>query len=137
MCEKAHPEFGNRSALSDLNMFKNRILSTLKGVEHKYDQGILEQVSIWSVLASVLPLSTISFIGFCYLIGFDHWAEIVATLSLTGLIFVAAIWWWWSLATIVKITKIMNTAYEQFEEIRQDIRTVKQDISKVKRSSRK
>lgn len=137
MYEKAHPEFGNRSALSDLNMFKRKTLSTLKGVEQKYDQGILKQVSIWSVLASVLPLSTISFIGFCYLTGFDHWIEIVATLSLTGLIFVAAIWWWWGLTTIVKITKIMNTAYEQFEEIRQDIRSVKQDISKVKRSSRK
>lgn len=101
------------------------------------DYQILKHVSVWGALASILPLGTISFIGFCYLIGFSHWIGIIATLSLTGLMITAAIWWWWSLLTIVRITKAMNTVSKKFEEIRQDVQDVKRNIPKVTRSLRK
>ena len=116
---------------------KKKSNHTQKRVRKPNDQKITSELSIWIILASVLPVGTLSFIGFCYVIGLDTWVEILIVVSLTAFLSISSVWWWRNLSTMIHIANILKTANQQFEEILKSIDELKKDIEKVKRSSRK
>lgn len=116
-------------------MSNSKDSSARKGADQLRDRT-LNEVSIWIRLASILPLTVISFMGLCYLIGLDNLVEIVSVFALTGFLAVASVWWWWSVNTIIRITRIMNTAYTQFDDIQKNLQQLKKDIDRIKKLPR-
>lgn len=97
---------------------------------------ISQQAKYWDLFSRIVPIIFVVVASAYYFnnytsIDFLVWTAIIL-FGITSLL-----WWWWTLTTIIKLSSILNEAYDKFYSISKEIDTLKENISNVNTGSRK
>lgn len=91
-----------------------------------------KQVTIWSWLGRVAPLTALLIVGILLFFDVDTWIESVLTLIALLFSVTAFTWWWWVIYAVRDIFKMLNRANKRFEEVLKEIKTLRVETRKVK-----
>lgn len=45
---------------------------------------------------------------------------------------ISVVWWWWALYTIAGVTKVLGQTAEKFEQVSQEVKEIKKEVSSLK-----
>ena len=90
------------------------------------------EVTAWSIAGRTLPFVALA--GFIACVFFaEKWIPIYASLVIVIWVTVSVAWWWWALNKILRVTKMMLSTNHNFEEVKQEIRSIKDDMGNRER----
>lgn len=92
-----------------------------------------QQVTLWTWLGRVAPLTALLVIGLILFFDIDTWLEIVLTLIALLFSITAFTWWWWVIYAVRDIFKMLSRANKRFEEVLLEIKTLRIETRKVKK----
>lgn len=89
---------------------------------------INKQATAWKIFGKSIPIIVLSILFLLDLFGF---AQLSSQLLVIGGAFffgVACLWWWWAIDVMISVANLMTRATEKFEEVKDEIISVKKDI---------
>lgn len=97
---------------------------------------ITQQAKYWDLFSRIVPIIFVIVASVYY---FNNYTSIDILVWTAIILFgiTSLLWWWWTLMTIIKLSTILNEAYDKFYSISQEIDTLKENISNVNANSRK
>lgn len=111
-------------------MRKNSSKVSLDDKAKTTGQKIQFEISIWIILASVLPMTALGVIGFAYIIGVDSLLTLAVTVVLSLIFATSIIWWWWTAQTIIKVSRVMLETSDYLKSLKENIKDIRQQIDK-------
>ena len=91
---------------------------------------LIRQVSIWSWLGRVAPLSALTILCFVIFLDFSGWVDYVICAVAVAFAIVAFTWWWWVIYAVRELNKMLDRTTEKFEVVIKEIKDLKKDIRK-------
>lgn len=91
---------------------------------------LIRQVSIWSWLGRVAPLSALTILCFVIFLDFSGWVDYVICAVAVAFAIVAFTWWWWVIYAVRELNKMLDRTTEKFEVVIKEIKDLKKDIKK-------
>ena len=98
----------------------------------KFHTRALSQISIWAWAATVLPLVALGGLFFLEMIGIHSFYHISIVIGATAMFGISVVWWWWALYTIAGVTKVLGQTSEKFEQVSQEVKEIKKEVSSLK-----
>jgi hypothetical protein len=98
---------------------------------------IQKQSKWWKYAAGTLPFVALTIVVLLDLIG---WTEIhTKILFIILIIFFSSgvVWWWWAVDKIVHLTKLLIEAEHKFDDLKNEIKSIKRDIESLDSNSKK
>ena len=92
-----------------------------------------KQVTVWTWLGRVAPLTALLVIGLILFFDIDTWLETVLTLIALLFSITAFTWWWWVIYAVRDIFKMLNRANKRFEEVLMEIKAIQVETRRVKK----
>lgn len=90
----------------------------------------LREIKWWAWAATVLPIVALAGLFFLEAFGLDTYINTALTIGATAMFFVSVVWWWWAIWTIAKITGILSQTYNKFDDVKKDLKFIRNDIKK-------
>ena len=91
---------------------------------------LIRQVSIWSWLGRVAPLSALTVLCFVIFLDFGGWVDYVICAVAVAFAIVAFTWWWWVIYAVRELNQMLDKTTEKFEVVIKEIKNLKKDIKK-------
>lgn len=91
-----------------------------------------EEIAWWKIAGRTAPFVAMAGMGICYLIAESYILYYIGLVVLTW-IFVSVAWWWWAIEKILKVTRMMFDTSVKFEQVKKELRDIKQDVGNRKR----
>ena len=91
---------------------------------------LIRQVSIWSWLGRVAPLSALTILCFVIFLDFSGWVDYLICAVAVAFAIVAFTWWWWVIYAVRELNKMLDRTTEKFEVVIREIKDLKKDIKK-------
>ncbi len=91
---------------------------------------LIRQVSIWSWLGRVAPLSALTILCFVIFLDFSGWVDYVICAVAVAFAIVAFTWWWWVIYAVRELNKMLDKTTDKFEVVIKEIKELKKDIKK-------
>ena len=90
------------------------------------------EVTAWSIAGRTLPFVALA--GFIASVFFaEDWIPIYASVVIVVWVTVSVAWWWWALNKILRVTGMMLSTNHNCEEVKKEIRSIKDDMGNRKR----
>ena len=100
--------------------------------KNDYTQKTENEVTAWIIAGRTLPF--IALAGFIATVFFaQEWIPVYAVTVIVLWVAVSVAWWWWALHKILRVTKMMLSSQHNFEEVKEEIRSIKDDMGNRKR----
>lgn len=87
------------------------------------------EVSVWSWLAKILPLTILAIIAVFYTFGWDTQTTQLINLTIIVFFIFCCIWWFWALKKIAMFVMTMRSTKTRFKELVVEIRKLRKDIN--------
>jgi len=90
----------------------------------------IRQSNYWKYFAWSVPLIWLALEFLLYVLGHE---QLTNKLIIAGGIFffvVSVVWWWWAVDTIRLFAEAMSRTTDNFKEIKQELRNVRDDLNK-------
>ena len=90
------------------------------------------EVSAWSIAGKTAPFVALA--GFIACAFFAHeWIPFYAVSVIIIWVAVSVAWWWWALNKILRVTRMMLSTKHNFEEVKQELASIKNDMGNRQR----
>lgn len=91
-----------------------------------------KEVTAWSVVGKTAPFAALA--GFIACVFFaEAWIPFYAVAVIIIWVAVSVAWWWWALHKILRVTRMMLSTSHNFEEVKQELKSIKDDMGYRKR----
>ena len=91
-----------------------------------------QEVTAWSVAGKTAPFVALA--GFIACAFFAHeWIPFYAVAVIVIWVAVSVAWWWWALHKILRVTRMMISTQYNFEEVKAELRSIKDDMGNRQR----
>lgn len=91
-----------------------------------------KEVTAWSIAGRTMPF--IALAGFIACVFFaQEWIPVYAVTVIVIWVAVSVAWWWWALHKILRVTRMMLSSQHNFEEVKKEIRSIKDDMGNRQR----
>lgn len=91
-----------------------------------------QEVTVWSIAGKTAPFVALA--GFIACVFFaETWIPIYAVTVIIIWVAVSVAWWWWALGKILRVTRMMLSTHHNFEEVKQELASLKNDMGNRKR----
>lgn len=101
--------------------------------EHDLLKKTESEVTTWSIAGKTAPFVALA--GFIACAFFAHeWIPFYAVAVIVIWVAVSVAWWWWALHKILRVTRMMLSTKHNFDEVKQELASLKNDISDRKRT---
>ena len=91
-----------------------------------------QEVSVWGLAGKTAPFVALA--GFIACAFFAHeWIPFYAVSVIIIWVAVSVAWWWWALHKILRVTRMMLSTRHNFEEVKQELKSIKDDMGNRKR----
>lgn len=94
-----------------------------------YERAIF-QSKIWKYFAWSMPLIWLASEFLLYALGMDQLANKLIIIGGLFFFIISVIWWWWAVDTIRLFAEAMQRTSNNFQEIKRELRKVREDINK-------
>ena len=94
-----------------------------------YERAIF-QTKLWKYFAWSLPLIWLATEFLLYMLGLEQLANKLIIAGGLFFFIVSVIWWWWAVDTIRLFAEAMQRTTQNFSDIKQELRKVREDINK-------
>lgn len=91
-----------------------------------------KEVTWWKIAARTAPFIAMAGMAVCYLLAEDMLLFYIGAVILIW-IGVSVAWWWWAIEKILKVSRMMFDTSVKFEEVKKELRAIKQDVGNRKR----
>jgi ABC-type bacteriocin/lantibiotic exporter with double-glycine peptidase domain len=95
--------------------------------------NLKKQVTVWSWLGRVAPLTALFVICLMLFFDVDTWTETVLILIAILFSITAFTWWWWVIYAVRDIFTMLNQANKKFTQVLSEIKQIKIETNKLKR----
>jgi len=103
----------------------------------KNEKRVNHHVKIWYALGRIAPFCALFVLCVALFFDLKTWMEfLLCGIGLTFASF-AFIWWWWVLDTVKQLFDMLGKAHEKFDEVIDDLSTLKKDINDSPRKRKK
>lgn len=86
-----------------------------------------KEVSAWSLLGRTAPFVAMAgmlLIAFF----FEKWITVYAFSVIIIWVLVSVAWWWWALNKILRVIKMLLSTRVKFDEVKQELKSLKNDM---------
>jgi uncharacterized membrane protein YqjE len=95
-----------------------------------------KEATMWSYLAWTLPFVALAILTVEWFIGSTTWYH-YTIIAITAVFFtMSVIWWWWAVRKFVVVMESMKTTDDHFEEVKEDLKVIRKEISSLDDSTR-
>lgn len=94
-------------------------------------------LKFWYWAGRVLPLTAVAVLLFALVFGFDTYQKIIVCGIAIVFATFAFTWWWWVLDTVKRLYAMLNTAQDRFNEVINELKTLRADINDSDRERNK
>lgn len=94
-----------------------------------YERAIF-QSKIWKYFAWSVPLIWLAAEFLLYALGMDQLANKLIIIGGLFFFIISVIWWWWAVDTIRLFAEAMQRTSNNFQEIKRELRKVRDDLNK-------
>lgn len=91
--------------------------------------------SIWLWAARVLPIIALFVMSLLYIFPNPDLIQIFWCSVLVVTMTAAVTWWWWIMDTVKKFFALVESQIKKFEEVKTEIKSVKEDLDEVKKTN--
>jgi len=88
----------------------------------------IREIKLWAWAAAILPIIALAGIFFIWMFGTQEMLNISMIIGSTTMFTAAVIWWWWAIHTMYNLIVLWNKADEAMQEVKVDIKEIKQSI---------
>jgi hypothetical protein len=85
----------------------------------------------WKYAAGTLPFVSLVIIVLLDIIGWTALHNKILFIILIGFFASGVIWWWWAIDKIVSLTNLLINTEKKFDEIKTEIKIIKQEIKSL------
>jgi MFS superfamily sulfate permease-like transporter len=89
-----------------------------------------KEVKKWRLAAWTLPFTALAFLLLFNWLGWSEWYDKAIVLIAVTFFSISVFWWWWALHKVSYLAKLLLAAQMKFEEVRQEFKNIKRDITK-------
>jgi hypothetical protein len=97
----------------------------------------IQEIKLWAWAAAVLPLIALAGLFFVWLFGTEEMFNISMIVGATTMFTAAVIWWWWAIHSIYNLIVLWNKTDETMQEVKVDLKEIKESIKEFFFSSDK
>lgn len=91
-----------------------------------------KEVSAWGLLGRTAPF--VAMAGMLAIAIFANtWLTIYAFTVIVIWVLVSVAWWWWALTKILKVVRMMLSTKVKFDEVKEELKSIKDDMGNRKR----
>jgi Tfp pilus assembly protein PilO len=87
----------------------------------------------WKYAAGTLPFIGLAIIVLLDIIGWTALHNKILFIILIGFFTSGVIWWWWAIDKIVRLTTLLINTEKKFDEIKTEIKIIKQEVKSLDR----
>lgn len=102
----------------------------------KTTERVKRQITIWMILASIMPGTALCFVFLFYFLGFDTLLHIVVVLGGTFMFLIGMVWWWWAICTLKVLTDYRYKNLKLYERLflirNKKLKTIESEINQIK-----
>ena len=89
---------------------------------------ISKQATAWKIFGKSIPIIVLAVLFLLDLFGFAQLSSQLLVLGGAFFFGVACLWWWWAIDVMITVANLMTRATEKFEEVKDEIISVKKEI---------
>ena len=104
--------------------------------QKKFSEKTESEISAWRIAGRTAPFLALAGVVLCVLFAEDNISYYVAAVVLIWVVASVA-WWWWALAKILKVVAMMLDTSVRFEEVKNELKTLKQEFKSGKDTTNK
>lgn len=90
------------------------------------------EVTAWSVAGKTAPFAALAGFIACAFFA-ETWIPFYAVAVIIIWVAVSVAWWWWALNKILRVTRMMLSTKHNFEEVKQELASIKNDMGNRQR----
>lgn len=87
-----------------------------------------QQAKYWRYAAWTSPFVALAIVLGEIFLGFDSLINITSVTIVTIFIATSVFWWWWAISKIVRMMNVAETAAQNFDELKHELKELKQDV---------
>tara|TARA_B100000282_G_C31460432_1_gene366591 strand:- start:133 stop:450 length:318 start_codon:yes stop_codon:yes gene_type:complete len=100
--------------------------------EKNFVKNTEKEVSAWIIAGRTAPF--VAMAGMLVTAIFaDAWLTVYAFTVVIIWVLVSVAWWWWALSKILKVIKMMLSTKIKFDEVKEELKSIKNDMGNRKR----
>ena len=88
-----------------------------------------KQAILWKYAARTLPFAALAALIFEYFIGYEDLINLTVLIITVVFFSVSVFWWWWAVDNFIAIMNAMKRTDDHFNEVKQDIKSIKKDLN--------
>lgn len=100
--------------------------------DKNFTQQTEKEVTAWQILGWTAPFVALFGAVICVLT-YEHLLLWYIGLVITIFLSVCVAWWWWAIAKIVRIVRLLADTTKNFDDVKEELRKLKQDVDNRKR----
>jgi len=105
-------------------------------ISMKQTERVKRQITMWMMLASILPSTALCFVFLFYFLRFDELLNISIVLGGTFMFFIGVVWWWWAICTLKVLTDYRYKNLRLYERLflirNKKLESIEREINYVK-----
>jgi len=105
-------------------------------ISMKQTERVKRQITMWMMLASILPSTALCFVFLFYFLRFDELLNIAIVLGGTLMFFIGVVWWWWAICTLKVLTDYRYKNLRLYERLflirNKKLESIEREINYVK-----
>jgi len=105
-------------------------------ISMKQTERVKRQITMWMMLASILPSTALCFVFLFYFLRFDELLNIAIVLGGTFMFFIGVVWWWWAICTLKVLTDYRYKNLRLYERLflirNKKLESIEREINYVK-----
>ena len=90
--------------------------------------SIARQVTIWSWVGKVAPLTALTILSLIVFFNFETYTDYFIGFVALSFAVVAFTWWWWVIYAVRDLNKLLERTTEKFEHVIDEIKKLKKDL---------
>ena len=90
--------------------------------------SIARQVTFWSWVGKVAPLTALTILSLVVFFDFDTYTDYFIGFVALSFAVVAFTWWWWVIYAVRDLNKLLERTTEKFEHVIDEIKKLKKDL---------
>jgi len=91
-----------------------------------------KEVTVWSLAGKTAPFAALAGFIACTFFA-QEWIPFYAVAVIVIWVAVSVAWWWWALGKILRVTRMMLSTQHNFEEVKQELASIKNDMGNRQR----
>ena len=105
-------------------------------ISMKQTERVKRQITMWMMLASILPSTALCFVFLSHFLRFDELLNIAIVLGGTFMFFIGVVWWWWAICTLKVLTDYRYKNLRLYERLflirNKKLESIEREINYVK-----